>query len=178
MAGLPVFSNDNIRFYWSLGDIGVSFDGMKNEIEPVPFINVGNINWIMKNGLGFGFHVFDVENWRQALVLPVEINYSPFGDNDKHLFLSLYGRGGWLIQFDSENNLPFSQRNGFFGAAGLRAAWIPPAFNGYWSVFTGAFIEYTSKNELRMGVSLDTSVVAVLAAVLFNIIIDDEDEDE
>jgi hypothetical protein len=166
-----VYSSENIRFFWSFGDIGVSYDNLINKFEPFPFMNIGNINWITRHGLGLGFHIFNVEgteNWQQSLVLPVEISYSPFGDNDKYLFLTFYGRGGWMINFNSDGEKPFSERNGFFGAAGLRASWFP-TLGKHWSIFTGAFIEYTTKNELRMGMSVDTSVIVALVTIAFGI---------
>jgi hypothetical protein len=137
-----VYSNENIRFFWSFGDIGVSYDNLINKFEPFPFMTVGNINWITKRGFGFGFHMFNVEgskNWQHSLILPVEISYSPFGDNDKYLFLTFYGRGGWMVNFNSNDGISFADRNSFFGAAGLRTSWIP-TLGKHWSIFTGAFI--------------------------------------
>jgi hypothetical protein len=175
-----VYSDDNIRFFWSFGDIGVSYDNLTDKFDPFPFINVGNINWIMRNGLGFGFHIFNIEgtkNWQQSLILPIEISYSPFGDNGKYLFLTFYGRGGWMINFNSVAERSFSERSSFFGAAGLRASWFP-TLGEHWSIFTGAFIEYTTKNELRIGVSVDASVVVALATIAFGIALSTSDNDK
>jgi hypothetical protein len=166
--------------FWSFGDIGASFDNLTNRFEPFPFINVGNINWITTHGFGFGFHIFNIEgteSWQQSLVLPIEISYSPFGDNEKYLFLTFYGRGGWMINFNSNDEKSFSERNGFFGAAGLRASWFPTLGN-YRAVFTGAFIEYTTKNELRMGISVDTSVIVALATIAIGIALSPSDNDK
>jgi hypothetical protein len=164
-------ADENIRFFWSFGDIGYSLDNLVNKFEPFPFINVGNINWITKHGFGWGFHVFNIEgskDWHQSLLLPIEINYSPVRSDSKYLFLTFYGRGGWMIRFDNDSEKPFSERNDLFGAVGLRAAWFPKV-GDYWSIFTGAFIEYTSKNELRIGASLDTSVVIALGTIVYGI---------
>jgi hypothetical protein len=53
-------------------------------------INVGNINWTTKCGFGWGFHAFNIEgskDWHQSLILPIEINYSPFKNDNKYLWL-------------------------------------------------------------------------------------------
>lgn len=171
-------ASDNIRFFWSFGDIGFSFEGKEKYMELFPSMNVGSFNWITDFGLGWGFHTFSIEsssNWTQALILPVEISYSPFGDNSKQLFLTLYGRGGWMLNADTNSSV--FDRSGLFGAAGLRTAWIP-TMGKHWSIFTGAFVEYTSKNEIRMGVSVDTSVIAALGIVLLGIALNDNDDDD
>jgi hypothetical protein len=174
---ISIYANENIRFFWSFGDIGISVDNLPNKFEPFPFINVGNINWITKHGFGWGFHVFNVEgdrNWQQTLFLPMEINYSPFGDNKDFLFITLYSRGGWMVRFNNNTEDSFADRNGLFGAIGLRASWFP-TLGEHWSIFTGAFIEYTSKNELRIGASLDTSVIVALATIAFGIALSDSE---
>ncbi len=172
--------DNDIQFFWSLGDMGVSFESKENDFKAIPFINVGNINWITKHGLGWGFHVFNIEgspDWKQALILPLELNYSPFGYNKNFLFLTLYARGGWLVNYDNDITGSMLDRSSLFGAAGLRTAWIPK-LEEHWSIFTGAFIEYTSKNEIRMGISLDTSVIVVLTAIAFGIAFNEEYEDD
>ena len=165
-----VHSNENIRFFWSFGDIGFSIDNLNSEFKVVPYVNIGNINWITKYGLGWRFNFFNIEwtdNIRQSYILPVEINYSPFGDRDAYLFLTVYGRGGWMVRFDPDES-SLSERNHFFGAVGLRASWFP-TMGSYWSIFTGAFIEYTTRNELRMGFSVDTGIVATLSTLILGI---------
>jgi hypothetical protein len=163
-----VFADENIRFFWSYGDMGFSVDNFKNEFKMVPYINVGNINWITKQGFGWRFNIFNIE-WNesnpQSLILPVEINYSPFGDNSAYLFLTLYGRGGWMIKYN-QNADSFLERNSLFGAVGIRASWFPTV-GEYWSIYTAAFIEYTTKNELRMGVSVDSGIIAALLTIIF-----------
>ena len=166
-----VYANENIRMFWSLGDIGVSWHGTQEDLIACPFMNVGNINWITTHGLGWGFNIFNIEgstNWNKALILPAEISFSPFGDNAKKMFLTFYGRGGWMLSFDSEIKGSVFERSSLFGAAGLRAAWFPTV-GEYWSIFSGAFIEYTSKNELRLGFSIDTTVLVALTAIVFGI---------
>jgi len=161
---ISIYANDYIRLFWSLGDVGVSFDSIGDDFSVLPFINVGNVNWITRYGFGFGFKVFNIESsrdWKQAQILPIEINYSPFGDNDMNLFLTFYGRGGWVLNYNTELERSLKDRSSLFGAAGLRFAWIP-RLGQFFSIFTGAFIEYTSRKELRMGVSVDLSVLVVL----------------
>jgi len=43
----------------------------------------------------------------------------------------------------------------------MRFAWIP-LFGNSWSMYTGAFIEYTTKNELRIGLSVDVTIVGLI----------------
>jgi hypothetical protein len=171
------YANENIRFFWSFGDMGFSIDHLKDEFKMVPYINVGNINWVTKHGLGWRFNVFNIEwneNNPQSLILPLEINYSPFGDNAAYLFLTLYGRGGWMLKFNNDS-ASLLERSSFFGAVGLRTAWFPTV-GKYWSVFTGAFIEYTTKNELRIGVSIDTGIIVALATIIFGNALRDSDD--
>jgi len=157
------------RFFWSFGDIGISFESVGDNFRPYSFMNIGNINWITRFGLGWGFNLFNIEgsdNWRQALILPVEISFSPFGDNPANMFLSLYGRGGWMINYNPDYYGSLSRRSSFFGAMGLRLAWIP-RMGEYWSIFTGGFIEYTTRKEIRMGVSVDTSIIVALITMAY-----------
>ena len=158
-----IYSNDYIRFFWSIGDIGIGWDTMANKPDPIFFLNVGNFNWVTPFGLGWGFHLFDATatyDYQQTIILPVEVNFSPFGDRDSFLFFTLYGRGGLLPGFDYGEGESFFSKSSFWGAAGLRAAWFPTIGNS-WSIYLGGFVEYTTRNELRVGLSVDLTIIAL-----------------
>ena len=157
-------ANENIRYYWSFGEIGVSWDNIANDRKVQSFLNIGNFNWITWTGLGFGMNLFNFEgssDWSHTLLLPLEINYSPIRRSDGNPVLTFYGRGGLMNKFEKGSDKSFFERSEFFGAAGIRAAWFP-LFGESWSMYTGAFIEYTSRNELRIGVSVDITIVGLI----------------
>ena len=158
-----VHAYEGVRLYWSFGDIGISWDDLTRNHYISPVLNVGAINWITKPGFGWGFHLFNIESsrkWANMMILPVEISYSPIGFSGKSLMLTLYGRGGWLVELEKDSIRPFSERNSFLGAGGLRVAWNP-MLGKNWALYTGGFIEYNTKNELRVGVSVDLSIFAL-----------------
>ena len=151
-----------IRFFWSFGDFGVSWDNVGSSYMALPSLKIANLNWMTWPGFGWGFHLFSFEgdaNLKQVLILPAEINYSPLGYRRDGLMITLYGRGGLMTQLSDTENTTFLQRSSLFGAAGLRIAWFP-ALGKNWSIFNGGFIEYTSQKYLRIGLSIDLTVIA------------------
>jgi len=109
-----------LRYYWSFGDIGFSWDNIARKYELLGFLNVGNFNWITPHGFGFGINVFNFEgssDWTQTLILPAEINYSPFRNSDNNPILTFYGRGGLMTRFERYSEKSFRQRSSFCGAA-------------------------------------------------------------
>ncbi|MCL2834135.1 MAG: hypothetical protein FWD78_13270 [Treponema sp.] len=152
------------RFFWSFGDIGVSWDTISGKYDPTLFLNAGNINWITAYNVGFGFHLFDLEansKTAQTLLLPVEINFNPLRQDSGNPILTLYGRGGLQTRFDTDSSKSFFERSNFFGAAGLRLAWLP-AVGKNWSIYTGGFVEYTTRGELRAGLSVDVTIMTLI----------------
>ena len=150
------------RYYWSFGDVGISWENITGRYDISSYLNVGSFNWISPYGFGFGFHLFNFEgrsDWGQMLILPAEVNYSPFRRHDNNPIFTFYGRGGWMMRLNQNGS--FRDRSGFLGAAGFRAVWAPLVGNS-WSVFSGGFIEYTTRRELRVGVSIDVTIFALL----------------
>ena len=162
---LWAYEDGETQIYWSLGDVGFNFDIMSAELMPAFFLNVGNINWVTSSGFGWGFNFINMEiseNGMDTLILPVEISYNPLMDKAGNLFLSFYGRGGWQVRhYDTEVEKPLSERSRFFGAAGMRFAWMPKIGNS-WSLYNGAYIEYTTNRELRVGLSIDLAIVGLM----------------
>ena len=158
------YSNGNVRFFWSIGDIGISWDNVAGSYRTLASMKIANLNWMVWPGFGWGFNLFSFEgtsDWSQVLIFPVEASFSPFGYRSDGLLLSLYGRGGLMMQMANTAETSFWDRTRFFGAAGLRFAWFPaPGKN--WSIFTGAFVEYTTKRELRIGLSVDLTIIAAI----------------
>jgi hypothetical protein len=76
--------------------------------------------------------------------------YTPF--KWKYAHLSAYGRGAWEIAYrgDAMNS------NGFFGSAGVKAAFLPmkPNFFRYRAFVVTVFSEYTTRHELRTRVRI------------------------
>ena len=158
-----VSAYDGIRYFWSFGDIGVSWENLTGKSRFGSYANVGSLNWITRSGIGWGFNMFNFEgsqNWLQMLILPAEVFYSPLRTKDGNPILTFYGRGGLLTKID-KGSMSFKERSEFFGAAGLRASWFP-LMGESWSVYTGAFIEFTTRKELRVGISIDFSIFALI----------------
>jgi len=163
VLGTSVHAYGGIRYFWSFGDIGVSWENITGNTDICTYMNAGNFNWITPAGFGFGFNFINFEgtyDWRQLLILPVEVSYSPFRDGDNNPIFTFYGRGGWMTRFDHNGKKIYADKNMFFGAAGFRASWFPLLANS-WSVYSGAFIEYTTKGELRIGISVDLTIFAL-----------------
>jgi hypothetical protein len=97
----------------------------------------------------FSFHNFSF--------LPVEIAYSPFRIMDI-VHLSFYGQMSWRLWQGSYKEFvsnPFSSSgNGFYSAAGMRIAGIFLVGKSY-AASIGFFMEYTTKNEFRIGINAD-----------------------
>jgi hypothetical protein len=103
------------------------------------------------SGANFSFHGFSF--------FPVEIVYSPFNIMEVG-YLFFYGRMAWRFWQDSYEEFvthPFSfSNNGFYGAAGIRIAGVfPVSEKTPYAVTIGAFMEYTTKNELKIGITAD-----------------------
>ena len=161
--GSSVHAYGGVRLFWSFGDIGVSWDNLTRNHYVSPVLNVGNISWITRPGFGWGFHLFNIESstkWANMMILPIEVNYSPIGFSGNGLMLTMYGRGGWLVELEKNSKRPFGDRNSFLGAAGLRVAWNP-TLGKNWALYAGGFIEYNTRNELRVGLSVDLSIFAL-----------------
>ena len=161
--GASVHSWENIRMFWSFGDIGISWENLTRDHYISPVLNAGNIAWITRPGLGWGFHLFNIESsrkWVNMMILPLEVNYSPIGFSGKGLMLTMYGRGGWMVELEKNSPRSFADRNGFLGAAGLRVAWNP-TLGKNWALYAGGFVEYNTRNQLRVGVSVDLSIFAL-----------------
>ena len=154
---------EGLHYYWSFGDIGISWENLTRRYDVATYLNVGNFNWITRHGLGFGFNFLNMEgraDWTQMLILPVELSYSPFRNGSNNPIFTFYGRGGLMTRLH-KNGGSFWNRSGFFGAAGFRASWVPLLGNS-WSVFNNVFIEYTTKNQLRIGVSIDVTIFSLI----------------
>ena len=151
-------------YYWSLGEIGFSFDILNDNFEPAVFVNAGNLNWMTTAGLGFGFNFMNfilTENAMTTQILPVEVNFSPIRNN---FFLTLYGRAAWQMSYFNNYNATFAERSSFYAAAGIRLAWSP-IIGKSWSIFNGVYIEYNNKREVRVGIFMDLAVWTLLTAL-------------
>jgi hypothetical protein len=90
--------------------------------------------------------------------LPVEIVYTPLNIDD-FIYLFFYGRASWQFWQNSYANFaanPFSSSsNGFYGTIGVRVAGFIFVEKKSYRASMSVFMEYTTKNELRLGMSAD-----------------------
>jgi hypothetical protein len=151
----------DIRFGWSIGDVGFAYDIInKNSILSYSFLN---INLIINNKINISSSIFKAQFTKNSVFsfLPLEIAYIPLQINDM-LFLSFFGRGEW--QFVQTNGLFINSsasfdNSRFYGAIGSRFFLDLSPNKLHYSLYSSLFFEYTTQDELKIGVSLDPAIV-------------------
>ena len=100
--------------------------------------------------------------------LPVEIAFIPFQYND-FLYFSLYARGAWQLELPSNlfwTNMFSPENNRFYGAIGTRLFFSSSTTNKlHYSMYSSLFFEYTTLNELTIGITLDAVILGAVVVV-------------
>jgi hypothetical protein len=152
------------KFGWTIGNAGLYYNANNN--EQMINIDLLRTDLILNKRIDLSISMFTVQfqpyktNIEYSF-LPIEIGFIPL--SDKYLNISLYGRGEW--RFVQTKNLfwekPFTPKdNRLFGAVGIRLF----VFNSYgdlfhYSCYSSIFLEYTTKNEFKIGITLDPIIL-------------------
>jgi hypothetical protein len=168
----------NITWGWSLFDIGISFDVLHHNTFIDYKALTANIilhEKVMLSSCIMSFHQTKDSNSIKFSYLPFEFGFVPlikFYDPFS-IGLYVYGRSEWMFsqtkhpilsgQFASQNNI-------FYGTVGTRIFFLASQKTGMPSLFSSVFLEYTTSNELKIGISLDGGISAIAGlAVLVGI---------
>jgi hypothetical protein len=143
----------NFRFGWNIGNLNIYGDAINKEFNGD--INFLHFNWIF-NKFTVGFNILDIYDYNNIennifkySFLPIKLAYVPFSYND-FLFLSIYGKTGWQITENVNNNTD----HGFYGAIGIQF-FIFPELKYNYSIYLSLFSEYDTHNKLKIGLSID-----------------------
>jgi hypothetical protein len=165
----------NITWGWSPFDIGISFDALSHNTFVDYRVLTTNIIFgknIMLNSCIMSLHQIKDNSFTKYSYLPLEFGfiplikyYDPFS-----IGVYIYGRSEWMFSQTTHPVLCgqfISQNNEFYGTVGTRLFFLATEKNGMPSFFSSVFIEYTTANELKIGISLDggISVIAGLAVL-------------
>jgi hypothetical protein len=162
VLAITKINSQEVKFGWSLGDISWSYNFLgKDDITDYNLLKFSvsfeKINVMINTSIMSGVS----KNNRNEtdpfynLFLPLEVIYTPF--KWKYVHISAYGRGAWEIGYNGDIDNPNEISNGFFGSIGLRIGLFPIESNffKYKSHIVNIFSEYTLRNELKLGLSLD-----------------------
>ena len=167
VAAISKINAQDVKFGWSLGDIGWSYNFIgEYDLAHYNLLNFNvsfeKINMMINTSLMSGSNKNNSDETEPSYnsFFPLEIIYTPF--KWKYMDISVYGRGMWEIEYIEEFEDPISY--GFFGSIGFRLGFIPivSSFFKYRSNVVNIFTEYTLRNEYKLGVSLDLLDLVVL----------------
>jgi hypothetical protein len=165
-----VASENSYNWGWSVGDIGIFYDtkigGFYSDSHLI------NMNIIIANRININTSILSAQlsspNDRYSAFLPVEIGFIPLWLTDT-FYLSLYGRGEWQLQTPAFLEVS-TENNRLYGATGIRLSLFKPDNKFHYSMASSLFIEYSTTNELRIGIKLDAALfVGVIADVTIGI---------
>ncbi|MDR1249686.1 MAG: hypothetical protein LBK63_10320 [Treponema sp.] len=162
MSIIAKINSQEVKFGWSFGDFGWSYDFIgKRDVADANILrfilSFEKMNLMLNTAILYGTN----KNNRKEMepfynsFFPLEIVYSPF--KWKYAHLAAYGRAAWEIEYrgDIEDASPIS--NGFFGSLGCRIGLFPKesALFKYKFYVLAIFSEYTTRNEFKLGASID-----------------------
>jgi hypothetical protein len=153
---------------WTLFDIGMSYDFL-NASSSVDY-NFLKIETILFNRLNLGTSAMAIKQYRTDDIvshsfLPIEIGFIPWKHNI--LYWSLFCRGEWMFTqtthpFRTGNFIP--RDNQFCGTFGTRLfIFIDSGLN--YDFYSTIYMEYSTQNELRIGITLDLTFAVVFAGI-------------
>ncbi|MDR1240021.1 MAG: hypothetical protein LBK27_07895 [Treponema sp.] len=169
MSALANANSQEVKFGWSLGDFGWSYNFIEKgsilDLRAVKFnVSFERINFMISPSV-FASTTSYNRNRKEILYmsfLPLELAYTPFKWEYAHI--SLYGRAAWEIEYVKDMGDLNKMPGAFFGALGFKIGFIPIQSNSskYTSHLVNVFSEYTMRNEFKVGISLDLLAVLVL----------------
>jgi len=159
ISAINVSANE-LKFGWNIGNINLSYDVINS--NPIFDADILHFNWIY-NTFSFGFNVLEYYNVNNEekmdfSILPINIAFVPLNFRDI-FFFSIYTNGGLrLTQFNNNNQL----NKEFSGAIGTKLFIFPKLLLNYSPNFS-LFVEYSTRNELRIGLGMDLSFIFYVA---------------
>ena len=152
-------SANDLKFGWNIGNVKLSYDVINK--GPVFNADILHFNWLY-NTLSFGFNAAEYHNMDNKekidiSILPVNMAFVPLNFRDA-FFFSIYTNGGLrLTQF---NNYQLNKE--FYGALGVKLFIFPNLVLNY-SPYFSLFMEYSTRNELKIGLGMDLSFIFYIA---------------
>jgi hypothetical protein len=171
MSILAKVNSQEVKFGWSLGDFSWSYNFSGNyhifDLRTLKFnVSFEKINLAISPSVFMGtINTGRNNDTVYFSFLPLEIVYSPFKWEYAHI--SLYGRGAWEFEYteaiDNSGKIPHA----FGGALGLRLGIIPVESESsrYTFNMVTVFSECTTRNEFKLGISLDLLEIFFLAVL-------------
>jgi hypothetical protein len=162
-----IVSAFDIKYGWTIGDFGIFYDAVANKFNNAQ-INFFRFSLLEEEG-GFGMNVilYSMESGKDDNInysfLPFELFYACFNHADS-LYIAPYVRVAWMFAQDAEtfytHPLKLTSSNSFFCAGGIKI-FIFPSLPFHYSCYIALFAEYTTRNEVRLGFSLDLGALVV-----------------
>ena len=148
-----------LKFGWSIGNLNIYGDALNKEINFD--VNILHFKWIIKN-FSVDINILDINdiyntNEYKYSILPVKLAYVPLKYNDK-LFFSVYGKFGWQITENKNNN---DINHGIFNSIGINLYFFPK-LRLYYSPYFSLFSEYDTYNKLKIGLEIDISALVFM----------------
>jgi hypothetical protein len=140
----------DIKFSWSIGDFSIYYNFLDDcegiDVNIAKFnVSFEKINLMLRTSFFFAPGKNDgIENVSfYNSFLPLELIYTPF--QRESIGISMYGRGSWIINYS------------IYGAIGFSIGLFPIKYDNfnYFSHVFNIFLEYTTHNELKAGISID-----------------------
>jgi hypothetical protein len=148
------------NFSWNIGNAKIYYDAINADYNYD--VDLGQFYFINNRffmGLNiFSFYGIPYGNANRYLILPLEIAFLPLNFKNS-IFLSVYGRTGWLLTHHANDN---RFNNELYGAIGIKF-FVLPEIKYHYSSYFSLFVEYDTHNKLKFGASID---VAALVLVL------------
>jgi hypothetical protein len=156
------------KWGWTLFDIGISYEFF-NASSSLDYTFL-KIETILFNRLNLGTSAMTIKQYRTDDIvrhsfLPVEIGFIPWKYD--MFYWSVFGRGEWVFTqsihpFRTGNFIPAD--NQFCGTFGTRF-FIFIDSGLHYDFYSSIYIEYSTQNELRIGITLDLTFAVVFAGV-------------
>ncbi|MDR2313908.1 MAG: hypothetical protein LBE02_05175 [Spirochaetaceae bacterium] len=158
----------SFRWGWTLFDIGLSYDFL-NVSSSIDY-NFLKIEAVFFDRLNLITGAMSIKQYRTDDIvshsfLPVEIGFIPWKHNI--FYWSLFGRGEWVFTQTAHPFLTgeFTPRdNKFCGVFGTRLFFLFESGLNY-NFYSSLYVEYSTQNELRIGISLDLTFAAAFAGI-------------
>jgi hypothetical protein len=176
MSIITKINSQEIKFGWSLGDFGWSYNFIgKDDIVDLNILRFSvsfeKINVMINTSILFGTNKNNRKEFEPFYnsFFPLEIIYNPF--KWRYVHISVYGRGAWEIEYVGDVADPNKISDGFFGNVGFKVGLIPMESNifKYKSHVVNIFLEYTIRNEFKLGVSIDLLDIVFLGLKIWSI---------
>jgi hypothetical protein len=166
VCSLSAITAEDLDWSWAIGSAGISYDAVHNrsfqQYDIIDFcVRYKNL-WFSTNAASVRFPLQSFDTMTYSF-FPVEIAVSPFKYDD-WFYVLFYGRGEWRF---GQTRASFWENQ--YGALGTRFLLVTTA--AHYALSASAFIEYTTHNEVKIGVKMDAlSAVVVLGVFTYAIL--------